>query len=114
MLRPWLILRHDIRSTISRRWQGRSDQSFVRSTHLVAIGVDVSVRGGGVGTRLLEAFEEEASQRGAERLALSVYRSNLPAQRLYKKAGWSRLEDAGDEHITMTYQKQLPSRRSSH
>lgn len=48
-------------------------------------------RKGGVGYALLLNFIDDAKKRGAEKLFLEVRESNLPAIRLYEKAGFTFL-----------------------
>ncbi len=52
--------------------------------------VDVSARGQGVATALLNYAEEFARSTGAERLTLATAHDNLAAQRIYKKLGYVR------------------------
>ncbi len=42
----------------------------------------------GVGTMLIEAAEDEARRRGLPYISLMVTQSNLPAMRLYERAGY--------------------------
>jgi GNAT superfamily N-acetyltransferase len=44
--------------------------------------------GGGWGTKLYQAVEDEARARGARRLVLSVYVKNFNAQKFYQKRGF--------------------------
>ncbi len=46
-------------------------------------------RGGGWGETLISAVQEEARHRGARRLLLCVYTSNLSAQRFYARQGFA-------------------------
>lgn len=61
--------------------------SFEES-ELFTIAVRQDRRGLGVGTRLLRAVLSGARARGAEKMYLEVRRSNEPARRLYKSAGF--------------------------
>jgi GNAT superfamily N-acetyltransferase len=45
-------------------------------------------RSNGVGTRLLDALEQEARRRGYDRLALAVGTANEGARRLYERLGY--------------------------
>lgn len=47
--------------------------------------------GRGLGTALYGLVEAEARARDAERLALSVYEHNIPAQAFYRKRGFSEI-----------------------
>ncbi len=59
--------------------------------HINNLAVRPELRGRGLGIQMLEAVIAEAQQLGAGSLALEVRRSNIAAQRLYKRAGF--LED---------------------
>jgi ribosomal protein S18 acetylase RimI-like enzyme len=54
--------------------------------------VDVSARGQGVATALLNYADEFARSTGAERLTLATAHDNLAAQHIYKKLGYVREE----------------------
>jgi diamine N-acetyltransferase len=47
--------------------------------------------GGGWGSKLFQAAEDEARARGAERLVLSVYVENIPAQKFYAARGFETI-----------------------
>jgi GNAT superfamily N-acetyltransferase len=47
--------------------------------------------GGGWGSKLFQAVEDEARARGAKRLTLSVYIENLPAQKFYAARGFETI-----------------------
>ena len=53
----------------------------------LGIGVDIGMRGLGVGTKLLTSLIEVARQDGRERLSLSVELDN-PARKLYQRLGF--------------------------
>ena len=53
---------------------------------------------GGWGATLMRAVEDEARARGAERLLLCVYTSNLRAQRFYEREGFA---DTGSRQMFM-------------
>jgi len=56
--------------------------------HINNLAVRPELRGHGLGTHLLESILFEARHLGATSLTLEVRRSNVPAQRLYAKAGF--------------------------
>ena len=56
--------------------------------HINNLAVRPELRGRGLGLQMLEAVIAEARRLGAGSLALEVRRSNVAAQRLYKRAGF--------------------------
>ena len=56
--------------------------------HINNLAVRPELRGGGLGAYLLDAIVAEARHLGAASLTLEVRRSNIPAQRLYARAGF--------------------------
>ena len=56
--------------------------------HINNLAVRPELRGRGLGSQMLEAIIVEAHQLGAGTLTLEVRRSNIPAQRLYQRAGF--------------------------
>lgn len=58
------------------------------SAHLEALAVDENAEGQGVGTALLASVEEEAQQRGALSMSLTVFARNQRARKVYERAGY--------------------------
>lgn len=58
------------------------------SAHLEAIAVAEGTEGKGIGSRLLQAVEEDAAGRGALTMTLHVFATNARARRLYEQAGY--------------------------
>lgn len=56
--------------------------------HINNLAVLPELRGHGLGTQLLAAITEEAAHLGAALLTLEVRQSNIPARRLYERAGF--------------------------
>jgi ribosomal-protein-alanine N-acetyltransferase len=56
--------------------------------HINNLAVRPELRGRGLGIQMLEAVLVEVQRLGAGSLALEVRRSNVPAQRLYLRAGF--------------------------
>ncbi len=56
---------------------------------ILALATDPSLQRQGVGRRLLQAFEAEASTRGAKTVFLEVAAANSPAQRFYSACGYT-------------------------
>ena len=61
---------------------------FVPEAELMRIGVGMGSRRQGVGSRLLDAVEDAARARGADRMLLEVASDNEPALALYRRAGY--------------------------
>ena len=57
--------------------------------HVTNIAVDPGLHGHKVGTRLLLTLITEAIARGAKQVSLEVRVSNLPAQKMYEKFGFT-------------------------
>jgi ribosomal protein S18 acetylase RimI-like enzyme len=55
--------------------------------YLQAIAVDTEHRGGGLGSILMDAFEERAHASGSTRLSLDVSAKNEAARRFYERRG---------------------------
>jgi len=56
--------------------------------HINNLAVLPELRGRGLGTQLLAAVTDEATHLGATLLTLEVRQSNIPARRLYERAGF--------------------------
>jgi ribosomal protein S18 acetylase RimI-like enzyme len=56
--------------------------------YLQFIAVDKGTRAGGVGSALMDAFEEQARASGSTRLSLDVSTNNEVARRFYERRGW--------------------------
>jgi len=57
--------------------------------YLQAIAVDKELRGDGVGSVLMDSFEERARASGSTRLSLDVSAKNEGARRFYERRGWN-------------------------
>ena len=73
-------------------WCDIARAPFEGMTHVgrLGMGVNARFRGQGIGKALLKAALERACRRGLERVELEVYRSNVPAIRLYEAHGFLR------------------------
>lgn len=70
---------------------------------VVDIALLPEFRGAGVGTRLLRALQDEATESGRP-LTLHVDASNVGARRLYEKLGFRATDDAaGGVYVAMTF-----------
>jgi len=107
LARPGLLLRRDTRVWLMRLL--RSGQSLrapapataVRSFGILAIAVDPTFQGSGIGRLLLEELEQLARRAGFAGLHLTVHPDNEPAVRLYERAGWRRVPGASGWAGTM-------------
>ncbi len=57
--------------------------------YLQSIAVDKALRVAGVGSILLDSFEEQARANGSTRLSLDVSPDNEVARRFYERRGWN-------------------------
>ena len=62
---------------------------ILEDAHITTVAVDPAFQGHGFGERMLVCLLDEAIERGASWVTLEVRESNTPAQRLYKKYGFS-------------------------
>jgi len=103
-LTPWSenIFRNEMTSPISRMLVGRSYHLQKRlvaaylvywcvedEIHIHNIAVHPELRRNGIATRMLEEALRRSRRENACRATLEVRRSNLPAQRMYEKFGFS-------------------------
>jgi RimJ/RimL family protein N-acetyltransferase len=75
-----------------------SDAPKMNASKLFLIGISQSGRGTGGAGLLIDAFTNEAFQRGFESVILTVHRDNLRARAAYEKSGWV-LNDRGGEAV---------------
>lgn len=59
-----------------------------RSARIYSLAVDASVRGLGIGRRMVQRAEDEAQRRGCVRMRLEVRMDNTPALHLYQSMGY--------------------------
>jgi ribosomal protein S18 acetylase RimI-like enzyme len=71
-------------------------QPRIRSLGLVVIGTSKESRGTGVGSAMLQAFENKGKELNAERLHLSVKKSNVAAIKAYERNGWKIAAEKGN------------------
>jgi ribosomal protein S18 acetylase RimI-like enzyme len=57
--------------------------------YLQAIAVDKGLRGDGIGSVLMDSFEERARASGSTRLCLDVSARNEKARKFYERRGWT-------------------------
>lgn len=72
-------------------------QKRIQSLGLVVIGTSNTERGKGVGSALLQAFENQGRILKAEHLHLSVRKNNLKAIKAYNKNGWMYMKETEEE-----------------
>jgi len=82
---------------------------MVDEAHISTLAVTLEERGKGIGELLLVRMIEEAQKRGANVVTLEVRVSNLPAQKLYEKYGFTvqgrrvrYYSDNGEDALIMT------------
>lgn len=73
----------------------------------LGIAVRDSVRGRGVGTRVLRALRAEASRQGIAQISLSVEPDN-PALRLYERVGFRKLARVGGAWTMLAAVEPMP------
>lgn len=61
-----------------------------RAARLYSLAIDAAARGQGIGRRLLDAVEQQARQRGCDRVRLEVRADNAAARTLYERCGYAR------------------------
>ena len=91
--RSWLGLVGAYRPTNETAGADRSSAAGVDTVELVSMWVTPAGRGRGVGDLLVDAVLDWARGAGATRISLWVTEGNLPAIRLYERAGFT-IEDA--------------------
>jgi GNAT superfamily N-acetyltransferase len=69
-------------------WLGPVPDSRPGMDWIYYIEVDEDLRGRGYGRAALRIAEQEAAERGADRLGLNVFGANKVARRLYESAGY--------------------------
>jgi RimJ/RimL family protein N-acetyltransferase len=75
-----------------------------RRWHIVDIALLPALRGQGIGSDVITAAARAAEEQGAQELTLSVLASNVAAQRLYLRLGFS---EAGRDGVRMSMIKRL-------
>ncbi len=89
---------------------GVSDDEQDATFHLYRIYVHPDHWDAGVGTRLLERFEDELREQGVREIRLSVIEPNEPAIAFYESRGFERVGEEEDEQfgvLRYDYTKQL-------
>ncbi len=114
VIRPWLLLSNQFRSTIKARFV-----AFFTSPHnqvaeidlptpaisLVGLAVMPDQQGQSIGKELLLAFEKQARDLRIRSLRLSVYPENSAARHVYEKCAWVSCESSVEPGKAMTYYK---------
>lgn len=75
---------------------------------LTSIGVRPDMRGRGVASRLIRAFESELAARGVRDVKLGVRQANVPARRCYERLGWVLVPGAPADAVGCMYVRLLP------
>lgn len=103
LVRPWLLTDPLFRDRLTRGAQALKRFGWRKSTSepnqaeaprssfgILAIAVDPSCQGAGVGQALMREAETETRRRGLNQMNLSVSTANVQAIRFYERGGWQR------------------------
>jgi len=85
----WNKLRLVVVSTVFAPMMRIVDSMGDKDYYLQTIAVDEALRSEGVGTILMDAYEEDARAKGSTRLALDVFGENNRARQFYERRGWT-------------------------
>jgi [ribosomal protein S18]-alanine N-acetyltransferase len=81
------------------------------AARLTSVAIEPHGTGQGLGTRLLEALEEETAAAGPRRMRLEVRADNAGARKLYERTGYRLVETLEDYHedggAALRYEKAL-------
>ncbi|HMQ67502.1 MAG TPA: GNAT family N-acetyltransferase [Ignavibacteria bacterium] len=106
MLRPWLLVHKEflnkyklIYKNIKRKFSGKKKQSEAlkkkkkkelpeKEMGLVVIGVSSDYHGKGIGSVLLQEFENKTKSMDIKKMGLAVRRENEKALKSYQRNGW--------------------------
>jgi ribosomal protein S18 acetylase RimI-like enzyme len=112
---PWVVLERRVQRAVvarlssllanKRRFSDSNSSLPPPTISLVGIGVTAKAQGTGAGSRLMEAFQDEARSMGMCSMRLSVYPDNTAARKLYEKNGWTPLTDSESPRVAMFYTK---------
>jgi ribosomal protein S18 acetylase RimI-like enzyme len=86
-------------------WKYPADKEKVSVIHLLAVNPDIQHKG--IGIKLLTKAEELARTQESEVLRLDTMTTNIPAQKLYEKYGFS---SCGDVDLTYPSTGKIPFR----
>lgn len=114
LIRPWLFFHPDVLrragfivKNLSAKLGLKKDlgslksdsEDFRKHLGLVVIGVERTMQGKGVGTRLMNFLAQMAHEDfQVRRLLLTVAKSNAKALKSYQSNGWSIRKEAGDHY----------------
>jgi ribosomal protein S18 acetylase RimI-like enzyme len=108
--RPWLLLTNELfreralqalsilnrRRAVSATPEAVAErEAYLRGFGILAIAVDPTLQGAGVGKLLMADAEAEARRRGVELMNLSVAVDNAQAIAFYERLGWHRVVRSG-------------------
>jgi GNAT superfamily N-acetyltransferase len=113
LVRPWLIFHPEnlkrisfirrnlmyklgLNKIVNNKTVNKNPIKFKTSWGLVVIGVDPTYQGKGVGSLLLQEFEQLAKSDGVKKITLSVKPENLKAIKSYTKNGWHSAAEKDD------------------
>ncbi len=118
VIRPWLLLHPEIQKkyrfvlrNIKYRFSppklpksGLKKQKETPHTGLVVIGVNPEFQGKGIGSKLMQEFENHTLKVGIRHMRLTVKKNNLQAIKAYEKNGWKK---ASSDKIYWSMVKEL-------
>ena len=106
LMRPWLVCGSRFRGRLRLALRGFSRKKAspqpvpvpapVRSFGVLAIAVDPACQGEGGGKLLMNHLEKTATERGFERMHLTVAANNQRAISFYERLGWGKVSSGGD------------------
>lgn len=109
-------IRYDIISYFDASWVWRNQgvvMAFAlcylldeRTVWVERLGVDVALRGQGIGKRFLSELERVFAEAGMTRVQLAVFERNAAAIRLYEAMGYDEISRDG---VKRGYSKNLPA-----
>lgn len=116
LIRPWLLFHPEVTKRYAFLWRNiktklglykpqrstKEKQALQKEPHigLVVIGVDATYHGKGFGSKILQEFEQRASQYNIKRFQLTVKSNNDKAIRAYSRNGWKQ-GDQGNGSLSM-------------
>lgn len=109
LLRPWLLLNRDVRESILSGGKYflmnpqkrpvntlKEAESTLKRNSILAIAVNSDFYRLGIGSKIMDVFEEDSLTRDVDEIYLSVNEKNLKAIKFYESLGWEIVEFQGN------------------